>query len=222
MMRQLCLNEEQRYPTHEKVNPGPPRSALQERVSRAILEAAARVLARRGEQASMNDVAAEAGVARATLYRYFPSRSVLLDELARLAVADAAERLASARVDELDAEQGVTRAVRALVEVGDPFVVLARERAGLAPEQFEGALAGPVRRMLERGQEAGDVRDDLPSAWLTQSLIGLVATVLQSGAMMGREDTIAGITSLFLDGAASRPAAPDARGDSSWTRRAPR
>ena len=203
------------------MNPEPQRSALQERVSAAILEAAARVLARRGEQASMNDVAAEAGVARATLYRYFPSRTVLLDELVRLAVADATARLASARVDELAAEPGVTRAVRALVEVGDPFVVLARERARLGPDRFEGALAAPVRRMLERGQEAGEVRDDLPSAWLTQSLIGLVVTALDSGAMMGREDTIAGIAGLFLDGAA-RSAADHARGGRSWTSRAPR
>src|SRR5919205_1523261 len=86
----------------------PPRrkQALQERVAGAIVEAAARVLAVGGEQASMNDVAGAAGVARATLYRYFPSRQALLDKLARVAADDAGNRLAAARGEELAAEGG--------------------------------------------------------------------------------------------------------------------
>ena len=102
-----------------------PRPALQQRVIGAILEAAAAVIAASGESASMTDVAAAAGVARATLYRYFPSRQALLDELAALAVADAEERLVAARLEEVATDEGVTRVVRALVEVGDAFIVLA-------------------------------------------------------------------------------------------------
>src|ERR687889_79272 len=114
-----------------------PRPALQERVAAAILEAAASVLLTRGEQASMTDVAAAAGVARATVYRYFPNRQSLLDELARLAVRSAGERLAAARIDEIPVADGITRAVRALVEVGDLFVVVARERLRPERAQFE-------------------------------------------------------------------------------------
>src|SRR5918911_2194199 len=82
------------------LEPSRRRQALQERVAAAILEAAARVLAAGGEQASMNDVAAAAGVARATLYRYFPSRQALLDELARVAADEAGTPPASARGEE--------------------------------------------------------------------------------------------------------------------------
>jgi TetR/AcrR family transcriptional regulator, mexCD-oprJ operon repressor len=184
-----------------------PRQALQERVAAAILEAAARVLAGRGEHASMNDVAAAAGVARATLYRYFPSRQALLDELARIAAADAGARLASARIDEVPAEEGVKRAVRALIEVGDPFVVVARERVRPDPEQLERSVLEPIRRLFERGQAAGEIRDDVPSSWLTDALVGLVVSVLPSRPVLGREDTIATIAGLFLEGARSRPSA---------------
>jgi TetR/AcrR family transcriptional regulator, mexCD-oprJ operon repressor len=175
--------------------------SLQQRVSAAILDAAARVLAREGDQASMSDVAAAAGVARATVYRYFPNRQALLDELARLAVDDAGARLAAARVDEVSVHEAVTRAVRALVSIGDPFVVLLRERVRPDPAQFERSLAAPVRRVIERGQEDGSMRRDVPSTWLAESLLALVVSVLLAPPMLGVEDTVAAITGLFLDGA---------------------
>ena len=193
-------------PQPAPLQPPRPRQALQERVAAAILEAAARVLAVGGEQASMNDVAAAAGVARATLYRYFPSRQALLDELARVAADEAGERLASARVEELAAEEGVRRAVRALIEVGDPFTVVARERVRPDPEQFERQVLLPLRRLFKRGQGSGEIRADIPSSWLTDALVGLVVSVLSSRPLLlGREDTIAVVSALFLDGARPRP-----------------
>jgi TetR/AcrR family transcriptional repressor of mexCD-oprJ operon len=169
------------------------------------LEAAARVLATGGEQASMNDVAAAAGVARATLYRYYPSRQALLDELARVAADEAGARLASARVEELAAEEGVRRAVRALIEAGDPFTVIARERVRPDPEQFEERVLEPLRRLFEHAQGAGEIREDIPKTWLTDALVGLVVSVLSSRPLLGREDTIAVVSALFLDGARPRP-----------------
>ena len=192
-------------PEPAPLHPPRRRQALQERVTAAILEAAARVLAIGGEQASMNDVAAAAGVARATLYRYFPSRQALLDELARVAAAEAGARLASARVEEVAAEEGVRRAVRALIETGDPFTVVARERVRPDPEQFEKNVLEPLRRLFERGQGAGEIRADIPNTWLTDALVGLVVSVLSSRPLLGREDTIAVVSALFLDGARPRP-----------------
>jgi TetR/AcrR family transcriptional repressor of mexCD-oprJ operon len=181
-----------------------PREALQQRVGAAILEAAARTLAVGGERASMNDVAVAAGVARATLYRYFPSRQALLQEVGRLAVNDAGARLESARINEVALEDGVARAIRALVEVGDYFIVLARERIRPEPEDLEEKIAIPLRQLVERGQATGGVRQDVPSSWLTQSLLGLVVSVLSSAPSMGKEDTVAVTTSLFLNGASDR------------------
>jgi AcrR family transcriptional regulator len=181
-----------------------PRQTLQQRVAAAILDGAARTFALQGEHANMNDVAAASGVARATVYRYFPNRQALLDELARVAVRDAHALLAAARIDEVPPEEGIARAVRALVEVGDSFVLLARERGRSEPEHFERSLAQPLRRLFERGQQAGDMRADIGSAQLTESLIGMVVGVLTSTPTLGKEDMIAAITDLFLDGARAR------------------
>lgn len=185
-----------------------PRQALQQRVATAILDGAARLFAAQGEQASMNEVAEAAGVARATVYRYFPNREALLDELARSAVSDVEARLASARIEEVAPEEGIARAVRALVDVGDSFVLLARERQRSDAEPFDRALTQPLRRLFERGQADGEVRGDIAAARLAESLLGLVVGVLTSTPRLGREDMTATITGLFLDGARARGPRP--------------
>jgi TetR/AcrR family transcriptional regulator, mexCD-oprJ operon repressor len=181
-----------------------PRPALQQRVAEAILDGAARLFASEGDHASMNEVAEAAGVARATVYRYFPNREALLDELAQTAVRDVDMRLASARIDAVAPEEGVERAVRALVDVGNLFVVLARERRRFGADRFERGLVEPMRQLIERGQASGDIRDDITGARLTESLIGLIVGMLTSTPAMGREDMTATIAGLFLDGARAR------------------
>jgi TetR/AcrR family transcriptional regulator, mexCD-oprJ operon repressor len=91
--------------------------------------------------------------------------------------------------------------VRALVDVGDLFVVLARERLRPDGEQFERHVVGPLRALVERGQSSGEIRADVPSAWLAAALIGVVVNVVSSPVQHGREDTVAAITSVYIDGA---------------------
>jgi AcrR family transcriptional regulator len=179
-------------------------TTLHARVSAAILDAAAGVLAERGEQASMADVAAAAGMARATVYRYFPNREALFEALGRVAVEEAGERLQSGRLEQVAVQEAFERAVRALVAVGDYFVVVSRESARRDTD-FEGRVAAPLRALIERAQSLGEVRQDLPASWLMESLIGIVASGLHTRPSLGVEDTVAGITSLFLDGARLRP-----------------
>src|ERR1044071_3268433 len=133
-------------------------TTLRARVSAAILEAAAALLADRGEQASMADVAAAAGMARATVYRYFPNREALFEALGRVAVEEAGERLQAGRLEEVPVPEAFERAVRALVAVGDYFVVVARENARSDPAEFEQRVASHLRGLIERAQSLGEVR----------------------------------------------------------------
>jgi AcrR family transcriptional regulator len=181
-----------------------PRPALQQRVAAAILDGAAQLFASEGDQASMNEVAEAAGVARATVYRYFPNRESLLDELTQTALREVDMRLASARIDAVAPEEAVARAVRALVDMGSLFVVLARERQRSGAERFERGLVEPLQKLVERGQASRDLRDDITGARLTESLIGLIVGMLTSTPGLGREDMTATITDLFLDGARAR------------------
>jgi len=105
--------------------------------------------------------------------------------------------------------QAYERAVRAMEAVGDSFVVVARESARTDPAEFEQRVAAPLRGLIERAQSLGEVRDDLPASWLMESLIGIIVSGLQSRPSLGVDDTVAGITSLFLDGARIRQASPE-------------
>ena len=126
-------------------------TTLRSRVSAAILEAAAAVLAERGEQASMADVAAAAGMARATVYRYFPNREALFEALGRLAVEEAGARLRAGRLEQVAVPEAFERAVRALVAVGDSFVVVSRESARTDSAEFERRVASPLRELSTDG-----------------------------------------------------------------------
>jgi TetR/AcrR family transcriptional repressor of mexCD-oprJ operon len=179
------------------------RQSAHRRVATTVLAGAARTLAVKGPAASMADVAAAAGVGRATLYRHYPNRQALLDELGLVALREAKDRITSARIDELTTTEAISRTIRALVETGDPFIVIARER-GARPSEFDRTLAAPITRMFERGQASGDIRDDVPVTWLTEALLALAVSGMTSVPSRGRDDTVAEITNLFLDGARGR------------------
>jgi AcrR family transcriptional regulator len=176
------------------------RPGLRERVAAEILAAAARVLASTGNQASMNDVAEAAGVARGTLYRYFPTRNALIDQLCAAAVEDAQARVRASRVSTVQPLDGLERTIRAFIDAGEMFVVGARERGRPDEVDFDTAIMRPLRALIERGQQAGAIRDDLSASWLSEAMLGLVLAGASTGHL-GKEDTIASIKSLFLDGA---------------------
>jgi len=179
------------------------RLALRERVSQQILAAASHVLAVHGQHASMHDVAEAAGVARGTLYRYFPSRRTLVERLCETAAAETDARLGASRVAEVDPLEGLERAIRAFVEVGDAFVVAARERGRPEGVPFDAVVIPPLRALVERAQAAQVVRDDMSASWLSESLLGMLVAAASTSSL-GREDLIASVRRLFLDGARAR------------------
>jgi AcrR family transcriptional regulator len=148
-----------------------------------VLKAARAVFAEQGREAQMDDVARRARVGVGTVYRHFPTKDVLLEELVREHFREIAA-WAEEALKEQDAWEAFTGTLwrgaelhvrdRALAEA------LADAKSRIADEAAaECGLFDAMTELLERAQRAGALRPDF-----TQD--DLQATFCALGAVMNR------------------------------------
>ena len=126
-----------------------------------IIEVARRSLAC-GQPVSLESIAAEVGVGIATLYRHFPNRDALEDEVKRAIFAQEVEPLL-ALIDE-------DRPRWSFLEISERMIDLVSRHHSFsgsplnlfdsikdAPEEF----VGPFEALVRRGVEDGELRPDL-------------------------------------------------------------
>jgi AcrR family transcriptional regulator len=170
-----------------KASASKPRRELRKDAQRnreRILEVAKDAFTRSGADASLDDIARQAGVGPGTLYRHFPTREELLaavyrSEIEKLAAAEQkfARELPPMEalrawlllfVDYVAAKHLIAPALNALL--GDPKKVFEASYA-----QIWDAIRGLVKRAIQNG----DIRRDLDPIDLLRALIG-VANVATS------------------------------------------
>ncbi|HAN24913.1 MAG: TetR family transcriptional regulator [Microbacterium sp.] len=137
--------------------------------NRAKILAATVTAIRSNPDASVADIAAEAGVGRMTLYGHFQNRAELIDA----ALVESIER-GEEVLSEVPLEGDVGEAFRRLV--ASSWVLIDQSRALLAAAQKELPAAriremhekaeARMRNLLLRGQREGVFRSDLPVTWL--------------------------------------------------------
>jgi TetR/AcrR family transcriptional regulator, mexCD-oprJ operon repressor len=175
-----------------------------------IIEAAERCLAR-DPDASMSDIATEAGLGRVTIYGHFKTRAELVELVARRVLADADAILS--RVDlRGDPGQALARLVTASWEVTarSGSLVVAAEKA-LPPQVVRdlhaGKLEDRVRRFVAGAQRKRAFRSDLSTDWLValfHATLHTAVTEVHAGRLENNQ-VGAVITATLL--AAYRPAA---------------
>jgi AcrR family transcriptional regulator len=172
----------------------------------AITQAAAQLLAQYKEP-TVAAVAQATGVARGTVYRYFPTRQAMLAAVVDRALLQTERQLTQANLAGVPVADGLARAVRALVALGDDFLVLVRQRLLTGQDIPAFAL---VVALLERARKQGDLRGDLPLSCQVEALYALVHACLRASdlAATGPEDISATALRLFLEGSRPPPAGP--------------
>jgi AcrR family transcriptional regulator len=143
-----------------------------------ILAVAKEAFTRRGANASLDDVAKEAGVGAGTLYRHFPSRDALIEAVYRTEV----EKLAAAQRKFAETMPPI-EALRAWMLLFVDYIAAKHIIApalntivGGAAKLYEGSRAqiqGAIDALVKRAIKSGDIRDDLDPFDLLRALIGV-------------------------------------------------
>jgi AcrR family transcriptional regulator len=143
-----------------------------------VLEAAKEAFTRSGADASLDDIAKQAGVGPGTLYRHFPSREALIEAVYRTEV----EKLAAAErnfakdlppiealrawmllfVDYIAAKKIIAPALNTLI--GDPKKLF---------EASYNLVWEAMRALVKRAVKSGDIRKDVDPIDLLRALIGV-------------------------------------------------
>src|SRR5215469_612140 len=153
------------------------RRAVAERNIEAILDAAERLLLS-GKALNFSAVAAEAGVSRPTVYAHFADRSQLIGVLVERSVAGATAAMRAAEPERGPADDGLRR----VIDIGWEHMArhLAIVRAAIAELSVDALhdhhrrAAELLEKLIERGQNEGVFRDDLPASWLATSCLAII------------------------------------------------
>ncbi|OLL73112.1 Transcriptional regulator, TetR family [Pseudonocardia sp. Ae168_Ps1] len=172
------------------------RSSARERNRRSILDAASEVL-RQDPEATLDDVAARAGVVRRTVYGHFANRQALLVALVHAAAADFVEQVGevdTAAADPATELAAVVVRTWSTARRNGPLITLARQtvdaevRAAMTP--FHAVMA----RLIAHGQQSGVFARHVDAAILGEVLENGSATYLraaESGRWDGDETDVA-------------------------------
>lgn len=196
--------------TVEGDGPDPVRRRRDARRNRELLvEAAREVFAEQGLDAPLDVIARRAGVGNATLYRHFPSRAALVDEVFRDTLTETMVAGERARTTK-DAWTGLLDYMDAV------FTGLAADRGAIdlmttrlenvaTLEAVHAHNRETVDVLLRRGREQGTVRGDLTTEDLLFALAALSRAV--PALTTATPDAWRRALALLLDGLRASPAA---------------
>jgi AcrR family transcriptional regulator len=143
-----------------------------------ILEVAKDAFTRLGAEASLDDIAKQAGVGAGTLYRHFPSREALIEAVYRTEV----EKLAAAERNFAETMPPI-EALRAWMMLFVDYIAAKKIIApvlntllGGVSKVFESSYTqiwDAIRALVKRAIKSGDIRKDLDAIDLLRALIGV-------------------------------------------------
>lgn len=166
-----------------------------------LIEAAGKIFAVGGPDASLEAVARAAGLGIGTLYRHFPTREALfqavyrheVDQLVDLAAALAEEP------DKVDALRQWLHANVGMIATKRGMIAALAPATGSSTELYADSaarLARSVGGLMDRAAAAGEIRDDITTEELMHALIGMC----YSRDKPGWQETVLRLLDVFVDG----------------------
>jgi AcrR family transcriptional regulator len=169
------------------------RRADADRSVQAILAAALEALAS-DPDSSMAEIARRAGLVRATIYVHFPTRESLLDAVMEHAVAEVAQATREAEPQRGEPNEALERVLLATWQKLSQFhTLLAINTSRLSAAELHRRhlpVTTQLAPLIERGQQEGVFRSDLPVSWhlaVIRSIVHTASSELQSGRISQAE-----------------------------------
>jgi len=133
---------------------------------------------RSGANASLDDIAKQAGVGAGTLYRHFPTRDELLEAVYRTEVEKlaAAERRFAETLPPIEALRAWLLLFVDYIATKQIIAPALNTLAGGPSKLFEASYAQvweAIRALVKRAMKSGDIRKDLDPIDLLRALIGV-------------------------------------------------
>ena len=180
-----------------------------ERNRLAILSAARTVFAQRGLEASLDEIAKEAGLGVGTVYRRFPNRDALIDALFTDMLCGVDQIIDEASVMPRGWD-GLTHFMESMLQIQATDkalrdVVLARKIHENPDEDvFRERIQEALYDIVERAQQDGDLRTDVAATDIGVLAIAAVGIVEFTGSVA--PDVWRRFLAIILDGLRARPA----------------
>lgn len=171
-------------PELKEIEPSPPARRLRADASRnreKLIEIAGIAFAERGGDASLEDIARQAGVGIGTLYRHFPTREHLVEVVYRReveALCAAADELAQHKapdvalaewmqrfVDYMAAKRGMANSLRILFDANSEVFA-----------NTSGMVTSALRGLVEAAIADGSIRSDIDSVDVLHALSGMFSS----------------------------------------------
>jgi AcrR family transcriptional regulator len=180
----------------------PRRRADAERSVARIMDAAVEALASDPE-ASMAEIARQAGVVRATIYVHFPTRESLIEAVTDRAISEATAAIEAAepqRDDPADALRRVVATAWRTLGRYHPLVAINTQLPQSELRHRHAAALSALEPLIARGQRKGVFRADVPAAWHLSMLLALVhaASAETEAGRMPAEDVEAALVAAVL------------------------
>ena len=147
-----------------------------------VLEAAKQAFTRHGGNASLDEIAKDAGVGAGTLYRHFPTRDALIEAVYRTEVEKlaAAEGKFAASLPPLEALRAWMLLFVDYIEAKHIIAPALNTYAGGASKLYESSRAqvsGAIDALVKRAIQSGDIRKDIEPFDLLRALIGVSSSM---------------------------------------------
>lgn len=158
----------------------------------AIVEAGISVLLD-NPSAGMSDIAAAAGIGRATLYRHYATRDELIRDLARLCLEETDELIAPIK-GVLTGRQALEASIDIIVPQANRYRFLMSLLQITANDRTVRKIykrqLDELSSVFEEAKQEGDIRSDLPTSWLVaqyDAMLNSAWYMIQAGELSSKE-----------------------------------